>query len=542
MAILERFDPPANWHDFSEDESALAEIFHTEWSRRVDCWFKTSQVGDAWNVDNDGPRDNFFNPLGTDHPDEPDAVISWTAFPKRLLDRYETPPPPQRPLSRRQILAIADDGPPTRDNYTPSGPRGWQDEYCEWAVERNSEGKITKVTFTSENPEYWETLWFVSPQKVLDLYRQYLGTDSIELEDLIQRDRQGNPMIDPETGRPRYNRTNRWNRNQANGGENGVMHLISGPNNLFAEINLAAGATVLRQRNGRPVQDKDVLIACSRFGAAGRNSDPTIGFTVNSLVRQSDVQATLANPVGLYIQSLSTSLFELPDDAPADADPSDFWHILRGTEDHIMRAEYSVPEELGFTVSDITIDGEPIEFGAQLAEKMQIKLSAVARAGEIVPAMTCLQLKQAPLPEPVAFLEATNFERVRRFAQGSRTRPLVLLCNNAGTGTTAEISGEGIAFDQLTVLRASQNSIALVIDLFIDEDAALGTRDVTLRDANGVASPTAPCLLEVVENLALESFSSGLADEDVMLDMGLMMEKIDEALAQQPIAKMLSGE
>jgi hypothetical protein len=34
-----------------------------------------------------------------------------------------------------------------------------QDEYCEWRTERHpGTGEITKVTFTSEPPEYWQAL------------------------------------------------------------------------------------------------------------------------------------------------------------------------------------------------------------------------------------------------------------------------------------------------------------------------------------------------------------------------------------------------
>jgi hypothetical protein len=31
--------------------------------------------------------------------------------------------------------------------FGPSGPRGWQDEYCEWAVTRDENGDIIAVDF-----------------------------------------------------------------------------------------------------------------------------------------------------------------------------------------------------------------------------------------------------------------------------------------------------------------------------------------------------------------------------------------------------------
>ncbi len=48
------------------------------------------------------------------------------------------------------------------------------------------------------------------------------------------------------------------------------------------------------------------------------------------------------------------------------------------SEERIVRASYEVPEELGFSVSDIRIGGRPIEFGAQLADLVQVRLTAVA--------------------------------------------------------------------------------------------------------------------------------------------------------------------
>ena len=49
-----------------------------------------------------------------------------------------------------------------------------QDEYCEWSVTRNAAGKITKVMFTSEGPEYWKYLARVQPDTVLEVRRPLL--------------------------------------------------------------------------------------------------------------------------------------------------------------------------------------------------------------------------------------------------------------------------------------------------------------------------------------------------------------------------------
>lgn len=44
-----------------------------------------------------------------------------------------------------------------------------QDEYCEWSVTKNDSGKITRVTFTCEGPEYWEYLARTQPETLLQV-------------------------------------------------------------------------------------------------------------------------------------------------------------------------------------------------------------------------------------------------------------------------------------------------------------------------------------------------------------------------------------
>ena len=64
-----------------------------------------------------------------------------------------------------------------------------QDEYCEWSVTRDPESdKITRVTFTSEGPEYWQFLAAVSPARVVELYRQHVSPD-VQQADLFRNGR-----------------------------------------------------------------------------------------------------------------------------------------------------------------------------------------------------------------------------------------------------------------------------------------------------------------------------------------------------------------
>ena len=87
-----------------------------------------------------------------------------------------------------------------------------------------------------------------------------------------------------------YNPYNKWNLSYA-------IHLTHPANTLSAEVILASDATVLRMNeDGSPITDSHSLICCADYGGPNRNSDPTIGFRVNSLVRDGH-WVSLRNPV-----------------------------------------------------------------------------------------------------------------------------------------------------------------------------------------------------------------------------------------------------
>ena len=131
--------------------------------------------------------DWYVDPTETEVSFASKEPIFWTAFPNRLKMYFSSDEKSPYQLDPMQVYALGDYGnlpeakafptglpfiiPSERSpylnwkqavdkwaQYDPNGPRGWLDEYCEWAVTRNAEGKITKISFTCENPEYWYTL------------------------------------------------------------------------------------------------------------------------------------------------------------------------------------------------------------------------------------------------------------------------------------------------------------------------------------------------------------------------------------------------
>src|SRR5262249_22816410 len=145
-------------------------------------------------------------------------------------------------------------GHPTRfaDAEPPinAGQNRPQDEYLEWHADRDTAGKIVSIQFTCEGYDYYEFLAQKAPAKLLDLYRTFISP-AVQLADLM--------------GGRGYQDLNVWNT------ERGAMHLTHPANNLFAEVFLAASATVRRQQNGAELTSSIPLINCADYGNATRN-------------------------------------------------------------------------------------------------------------------------------------------------------------------------------------------------------------------------------------------------------------------------------
>ncbi len=285
---------------------------------------------------NNGPRPQFFDPTKVSKKsDFTPLPVDWPAFPKYVSD-----------TAGADKYRVADE---SRDS---------QDEYCEWSVQRNGEGKITRITFTSEPRDHYIFLAKSAEGRstILSLYHTYVSPD-VKAEDLFDGDE--------------YNYRSKWNDSTTGS----LMHLISDPNNLFAEIELGAGASIVRRKDGHILKEQDKLIMCSQYGDERRNSDPTIGAAVNEQARKG-ASISFQNPVGLYLGKFDPKGWVMPN--PAD-DPRDFFKIVRGTTEFPVRAVFEVPPGKGYTVSDITVLGEPINFGGQVTESLRIKLVAIAQ-------------------------------------------------------------------------------------------------------------------------------------------------------------------
>jgi len=317
MALLQQFSPPGNLTELDKSGRAF-------WSDYV-----------STQMNKFPSRAQFFNPLVAGDPPPAPRVVRWPAFPGSLSSAGSN-----------------------EERWRAADERNNQDEYCEWGIEFDGDA-IARITFTTETPDYFEQMLKGNPDLCLSVYGSLVGRD-VSATDL--RDADGN-----------WDPTNSANRSP----DGKIAHLSEGSNNLFAAIALAAEATVLREKDGRPVTEKGELVECGRLGVASRNSDPQIAVAINQLAADG-AEISLADPPGLYLDQFLGAGINTPD----DADAKQFWQpTARGDAEHVMRAVFEVPPERGYTVSDLEIQGQPIRFGSQVAERVQVRLQALAQPG-----------------------------------------------------------------------------------------------------------------------------------------------------------------
>jgi hypothetical protein len=410
MGVLERFDPPAYLSDFDGIPGQ-----RLAWHRFLMACFDQA-IASEQTVLGPNHQVQFFNPVSYD----PGGVlltqpIVWNAFPKELL----------RTFGRAEALRQADQLWPLRqyrNSTTPGSPLFEastyrpQVEYCEWHVTRDPDSnKIKRVTFTSEPPEFWSalagtaqtvaqsdgTMLVTVPfpgdiDRLVDLYRHHISP-AVQRHDLFAESDITSPIDGPLVRKGDYNPYNKWNTVY------GAMHLCAPPNSISAEIQLGADATILYV-NGKKqaVVEPQALVCCAAYGGPDRNSDPTIGATVNALARLG-AMVTLPNPVGLYMDHIDLSGWHAPD----AADVSTFVHVARGQETMIERLVVETPPESPYLLGDVTIGGEPIQYGGQIAECITVKL--VGAAG----ALGAVQNRRMPCTHACC-LDAANATSVAR--------------------------------------------------------------------------------------------------------------------------------
>ena len=331
MALITRFDTPASLRDLPAGSP-----FYDNWHNFIAGSLNPTTAGTNGGEFYDASQTNV-NIVG-------EHTLVWMAFPRDVLM-------PQRDDRTRAFITA---------DRTPGGDvgnRDVQNEYCEWRVTRNAAGKITKITFTTETPEYWEHLWAVDRARVVDLYRAFVSPAVVE--------------ADLHVGGT-YRRRNHWNDAE------GIVHLIQSINTLSEAFGLAQGSATTPGPLYTGVPAPAVPVPSARDNhemrpIADTSVDPRVSYDIGCLVRK-PLSVTLRDPIGLYITGYDDTGWTKPNGDPVD----DYWTIVRGLPGQILRLEYQVPPAAGFVVGDIRIGGRRIEWGGQIAEHVTVSITGVA--------------------------------------------------------------------------------------------------------------------------------------------------------------------
>ena len=311
MTLLTRYDTPAGLRDVPDD------------SPFYDAWHDTV----AGLVSGGGGH--WFDPLVSDAEVIGPRMLSWMGFPRQFMTVEHRD-------DRERAFDVVD---PDREN---------QPEYFEWNTFRGAAGKVTKVVFVTETPEYWGVLAETEPDRVVSLYQELLHPD-VQKSDLFEN----------ET----YNGFNRWNTTD------GIVHFVSQSpvNSLGAAIGLAR-----RGAANTAVSDNYSIAAAG----PPHSVDDYINLDVGAVARKGHF-ITVQDPAGLYIDGWDDTGWTKPDGTPV----GDYWRVTRGHPGAALRLEYEVPAAEGFVVGDIEIGGRPVTHGGQLAEHISLALPVlVARS------------------------------------------------------------------------------------------------------------------------------------------------------------------
>lgn len=519
MTQLKAYSLPAFIQDFPVGSAEDIQL-KARWDINVTGWIAQAMPAEP---------SFFYAPTQTDIPEgTPTLPVSWGAFPGRL-DQYfsaeaPNPPPNIYNLTQDQVYSLADLGQyqspsgtssfpqiPTvicpqanwegsLKDFGPYGPRGWLDEYCEWSATRDAAGDLVRVDFACENPEYWNTLWKVSPERVREIYEQTLNYDaptdrqiSVALEDL-QLTLNGAVVVDPETGGPVYNPLNKWNSGPVSvrtgapsGFTGGVMHLTSTPNTLQTELGLAGAATV-QYASGN--SNQQALICCAQYGQEYRHSDPLIGQSVNQAVggqiTGGNNRVCLADPVGLYLQDLfNPAAFGFSSTVdqsqlPAGAQASDVFQVVRGAPVVIdpvtgepfpgqmnLHIVCQIPSAWlaalpSLTLADIEINQTPIVWAGQIANQFKVGLYArPLSTKDVPPVVGCSSGIQTP-GQPLQCMFSNVFNGYYNNVEIAPTGVQMSLANNS-TMIAPQLAATGETYDLALTTNTPSGPIEVVV-------------------------------------------------------------------------------
>jgi hypothetical protein len=256
----------------------------------------------------------------------------------------------------------------TTDQNIDANRLRFQDEYVEWLAEAAA-GKLVKVTFTTEFPEYLEAFAAAGLPALTAAIQDMMPGAAPTAAELF------GPGFNASAETPQARSQTFFSRlpqNPWNNGQKGILCLTQRANTLGALFNLLTECGVPRV-GGAPEN------TCSLVGGAcgvGRSSDPAV-CTLAQQAARAQIGFSLADPAGIRIIELEGvwSLNGTPLDVNDPARNQGIWAVSRNGR----RAALSIP-------AGLTLDGQPLVTGAQVAHKLQVGADLVTAPDAALPA------------------------------------------------------------------------------------------------------------------------------------------------------------
>jgi hypothetical protein len=291
---------------------------------------------------------------------QPQSAFTWLEAFDNLTNGQ---PPQQRSVDwlAFPLLANATDAQIDQNRFT------LQDEYVEWRAE-TAQGRLTRLTFTTEFPEYFEAFAAVGTAALLQAVQDAIPGANPTVAELLGS--LTNPDALPPIARVNGFR-NRLRMNPWNNGQKGILCLTQGANTLGALFNLVAACGV-RRAQGSP-QD-----TCGQVGGAcgpGRSSDPNVCAAAQQAARN-NLGITLRDPAGVRIVRLE-GLWELNGQEVDINDPATnqgIWVVSRNGRRGVLAGQ-----------NGLTLDGSPLVTGAQVSGKLRVAADLLAAAENVLP-------------------------------------------------------------------------------------------------------------------------------------------------------------
>jgi hypothetical protein len=176
----------------------------------------------------------------------------------------------------------------------------------------------------------------------------------------------------------------------------------------------------------------------------------------------------------------------------------------------ILHATFAVPASKPYTVSDVTIGGQPIGYASQIAQTFQMGLSATVQpTAQNESALPCVDTKPdaacSPWPQVImgpGMLDAyaalmgelgTSGLPPPTVAQG-KSASFALQVLYATKDATIEVVGGGVTVTA-TSATVDGTTATFMVDIAVAADATPGVRSVQVSDPTYPAGPPAPAML-----------------------------------------------